>query len=67
MRSAFAFAFSARAAAQARGKGGIDTDTGTGAGAPSPLLPRSLGRMRVVQPEDVIVGEQREGEVFVFF
>src|SRR5216683_2094899 len=54
VRNAFAFAFAARAA---RGKGSAD-------GSPLPL---GVGKMRVVRPEDVVVGERRAGEVFVFF
>jgi hypothetical protein len=53
VRSAFTFAWAARAT---HGKGS--------AGVPS--LPLGVGKMRMVQSEDVVGGEQRAGEVFVF-
>jgi hypothetical protein len=53
LRSAFTFAFAARAA---RDKGRIE-------GSSLPLV----GKMRMVQPKDVVDGERRAGEVFVFF
>jgi hypothetical protein len=38
--------------------------TGGSAGA---HIPVGVGKMRVVRPEEVIVGDRRAGEVFVFF
>jgi hypothetical protein len=56
LRSAFAIAFAARVA---RDKGGGRTER-------PPSFPL-VGKMRMVQPQDVVDGERRAGEVFVFF
>ena len=53
VRSAFTFALAARAA---HGKG-----PGEGSS-----LPVGVGKMRMMQPEDMVDGERRAGEVFVF-
>ena len=54
VRGAFTFGWATRAA---RSKG-----HGEGSS-----LPVGVGKMRMVQPEDVVDGERRAGEVFVFF
>jgi hypothetical protein len=56
VRGAFTFALAARATG--RSKGGVD-------GSPLPF-PLGVGKTRVVQPEDVIVGEQGADNVFIF-
>ena len=53
VRGAFGFA--------ARGSSGIAAD-----GSPLPL-PFGVGKMRMVRPNNVVVGERRADEVFVFF
>jgi hypothetical protein len=40
--------------------------SGTGGGA-GLHIPVGVGKMRVVRPEEVVVGDRRAGEVFVFF
>ena len=53
VRSAFTFAWTARVT---RGKGSARVS----------LLPPGVGKMRMLRSEDVIDGERRAGEVFVF-
>jgi hypothetical protein len=61
VRSAFAFA--ARVAVHGRSGGDGDGSAFGGKQA----LPVGVGKMRVVRPEEVVIGERRMGEVFVFF
>ncbi|KAI9432085.1 hypothetical protein H4582DRAFT_1127146 [Lactarius indigo] len=67
MPSAFALAAArvARAAGAGMGKsGGGGGGGGVNAGG---RVPVGVGKMRVVRPEEVVAGERRAGEVFVFF
>ncbi|KAI9459641.1 hypothetical protein BJY52DRAFT_352739 [Lactarius psammicola] len=59
-----AFALAAARVARAAGTGMGKNGGGGGAGVRFPV---GVGKMRVVQPEEVLVGERRAGEVFVFF
>jgi len=54
------FAFAARVAHTKSSEG----RSGGGGELPFPI---GVGRMRVVRPEEVVIGERQEGEVFVFF
>ncbi|KAI0297620.1 hypothetical protein B0F90DRAFT_883491 [Multifurca ochricompacta] len=68
------FAFSARLARVGKsggGGGGVGSGrVGIENGKTAALhqqLPVGVGKMRVVRPEEVVIGEKRAGEVFVFF
>ena len=44
-----------------------NTSISVGVGGKPPVVPVGVGKMRVVRPEEVVIGERRAGEVFVFF
>ncbi|KAH9973301.1 hypothetical protein BGW80DRAFT_1309754 [Lactifluus volemus] len=43
------------------------SSTSVGVGGKLSAIPVGVGKMRVVRPEEVVIGERRAGEVFVFF
>jgi len=59
-----AFALAAARVARAAGTGMGKSGGGVNAGVRFPV---GVGKMRVVRPEEVVVGERRPDEVFVFF
>lgn len=60
-------AFALAAARVARAGTGMGKSGGADGSAGVHIPPVGVGKMRVVRPEEVIVGERRAGEVFVFF